>query len=48
VTVRSSRHALRSTSFATGCPTLFADFVAAMAEPDFSGSCIIGFKNELQ
>ena len=35
--------ALRSTSSATGCPALFADFVGAMTESDFSGSCIIGF-----
>ncbi|MDT7812181.1 MAG: hypothetical protein QOJ42_2097, partial [Acidobacteriaceae bacterium] len=35
--------ALRSTNSATGCPALFAGFVATMAESDFSGPCIIGF-----
>jgi hypothetical protein len=35
--------ALRSTGSATGCPALFAGFVATMARSDFSGSCIIGF-----
>ena len=35
--------ALRSTNSATGCPALFAGFVATTAESDFSGSCIIGF-----
>jgi hypothetical protein len=35
--------ALRSTNSATGCPALFAGFVATMAQSDFSGSCIIGF-----
>jgi len=35
--------ALRSTGSVTGCPALFAGFVATMAKSDFSGSCIIGF-----
>ena len=37
---------LRSTCSVTGCPALFAGFVAAMAESDFSGSCIIGYDSE--
>ena len=35
--------ALRSTNSATGCPALFACFVATTAESDFSGSCITGY-----
>ena len=35
--------ALGSIGSAVGCPTLFVDFTATMAESDFSRSCIIGY-----
>jgi len=35
--------ALGSIGSAAGCPALFVDFSATMAESDFSGSCIIGY-----